>query len=126
MIALAFKAFFAQRFQSCRVLFGLVFSMFILSGCVTVQLDVEKPQKPVNYSQAVRYLDQEEQLTMALNQALNQQERACYSRFLVSDCVDSVRERKADYRRAHIEAGVAANNIIRLQRYKERLIKKSQ
>ncbi len=96
-----------------------------LAGCVSVELSLQKPVKPLTHAEAEKYLNQKDQFLAELNQQLFEQERACYDRFLVSDCVDAVRANRADYKRAHIEAEATANEIIRLQRYKKKLNEKN-
>ena len=92
----------------------------VLSGCASVTIPSEKPSKPETVAEARTYLENRPRMIRQMNYELNVQERACYDRFMVSDCVDEVRACTADYRRAHIEAEAAANDLIRLDRLKKR------
>jgi hypothetical protein len=91
-----------------------------LTGCASVKIDSEKPLRPQTFEQAKQYLQNKPVMVEQLNYELNQAERHCYERFMVSDCVDSVRACSADYRRAHIEAEAAANDLIRKERLKQK------
>lgn len=89
---------------------------FLTSGCVSVHMASSKPLEPHNLQQAQEYLDKRDSMLDSLNRELNAKERDCYDRFLVSDCVDAVRSKKAEYRRAHIVAETTANDLIRLDK----------
>lgn len=91
-----------------------------LSGCASVKIESDKPSQPQTVEQAREYLRQKPALMQQLTYELNVAERDCYDRFMVSDCVDSVRACSAEYRRAHIEAEAVANDLIRQERLGKR------
>lgn len=93
---------------------------FTLSGCVSVRIEASKPLEPQTVAQAEEYLNQRDQMLYRLEVELNEKERDCYDKFLVSDCVDAVRARRAEYRRAHILAATTANDLIRLDKFQRR------
>ncbi|MDH4394945.1 MAG: hypothetical protein QE278_04640 [Limnobacter sp.] len=98
-----------------------VFALVLgLTGCASIQLQSPKPNAPDNLSAARQYMEVRSSQIDVLEAELNVQMRACYERFFVSDCVDAVRAKRAEYRRAHIEAESAANDIIRLDGYNAR------
>lgn len=102
------------------VLPALALVMIALTGCASIKIQAEKPSKPQTLEQAKDYLEQKPAIMEKLNYELNVAERQCYDRFMVSDCVDSVRACSAEYRRAHIEAEAVANDLIRQERLEQR------
>lgn len=91
-----------------------------LTGCASIELQSPKPVAPDNLGAAKSYMEVRSSQIDALEEELNGQLRVCYDRFFVSDCVDAVRAKRAEYRRAHIEAESAANDLIRLDGYNAR------
>lgn len=81
---------------------------------------------PNNLDEAQRYMAGREKALEVLDYELNRQERACYKRFFVSSCVDQVRLKGAELRRAHLEVQGKAEDVIRLVEYGKRQEKKTQ
>ncbi len=108
----------ALKLSGSKGFMGLL--MFSLAGCSTVSLQVQQPQMPSNVEQARAYMASREQQLIGLEYELNQQERACYERFFVADCLDRLRLQRAAYRRAHVLAQDRAQDLIREQDYAKR------
>lgn len=97
-----------------------------LGACSTVEIRSERPMTPNNLDEAQRYMAGREKALEVLDYELNRQERACYKRFFVSSCVDQVRLKGAELRRAHLEVQGKAEDVIRLVEYGKRQEKKTQ
>jgi hypothetical protein len=110
-----------QRVLQC----GLV-ALFAVAlwGCSTVSLRTENPSPPMTLEEAKLYMASHDGRIKMLEFELNQQSRACYERFFVSDCLDEVRQKGAALRRAHLEAQGAAGDIVRLDNLQRRQQKK--
>ena len=115
------KGIVPQRVRLCGL---LALFAWALCGCTAVSLRTEKPSPPMTLDEAKQYTASHDARMKALDYELNQQSRACYERFFVSDCLDAVRQQGAALRRAHLEAQGAASDLIRLDNLQRRQQKK--
>lgn len=114
----------SQAHKKC--LKGLAVCLFAgaLAGCTTVSVSQPQPEQPASLEQANVFLQRVDSLKARVDYELNQQERACYERFFVYDCVSEVREVRNAYRRSILTAESKAAEIIRLDRYTRRQMEK--
>lgn len=92
----------------------------VLSACSTVQLQASKPTAPATLDEARAYVASREQTLQFLEYELNERSRACYKKFFVSSCLDDVRLKGAEIRRAHLEVQGKADDMIRMDGYANR------
>jgi hypothetical protein len=98
----------------------------MLASCSTVQMKTERPVAPVTLDEARAYMASREKSLEFLEYEMNQQSRACYDRFFVSSCLDDVRLKGAELRRAHLEVQGQAEDLIRLEDYSKRRSRQAQ
>ena len=92
----------------------------LLTACSTVQLQASRPLAPTTLEEARGYVASRERAMEFLEYESNQRSRECYQRFFVSSCLDEVRLKGAELRRAHLEVQGQAEDLIRLEEYGRR------
>lgn len=116
-----------RHLATSRVLGWAVCSFaVVLAGCATIEVKSPKPVTPETLAAAQAYLERSKQTQLELDTELEAKTRACYDRFLVADCLEAVRVKRAEYRRAHVEAETAANDIVRIHNYNQRQREKQE
>ncbi|HEX4855645.1 MAG TPA: hypothetical protein VFV28_02460 [Limnobacter sp.] len=110
-----FGGYMLRPLACCVPAFALM-----LAACSTVQMQASKPLAPTTLEEARGYVAGRERAMEFLEYELNQKSRECYERFFVSSCLDEVRLKGAELRRAHLEVQGQAEDLIRLDEYGRR------